>query len=153
MSGAVSRWLNRIEALWAVAERLRRVQIENDDAFNVIKRYDSEDTLFYCDPPYPHESRRDTNAYGYEMSVSDHKKLAKLLHSVKGKVALSGYKCPLMDELYDDWVRVDFPPKIAHSAKVLRQESLWINYDLDVVGEDVIRRLENLGVRFHIKKA
>ena len=153
MSGAVSRWLNRIEALWAVAERLRRVQIENDDAFNVIKRYDSEDTLFYCDPPYPHESRGDPNAYGYEMTVSDHKKLAKLLHSIKGKVAISGYKCPLMEELYGDWTRVDFPPKTAHSVKEIRQESLWINYDLDEIGKDVIRRLERMNVKFNIRKA
>lgn len=148
MSGAVSRWLNRIEALWAVAERLRRVQIENDDAFNVIKRYDSENTLFYCDPPYPHESRGDPNAYGYEMTEKDHERLSKLLHSVKGMVALSGYRCKLLDELYNDWIRVGFPIRIIHSVKEPRQESLWINYDLDIIGKDTIERLKRKGVKF-----
>lgn len=79
------------------------VQIENDDALNVIKRYDSFETLFYCDPPYPHGSRGDKNAYKYEMSDLMHIKLAEVLKSIKAKVAISGYRCELMDELYKDW--------------------------------------------------
>jgi DNA adenine methylase len=146
MAGGVSRWINRILALWAVAERLRRVQIENDDALNVIKRYDSKDTLFYLDPPYPHEVRGDPKAYGFEMTERDHERLAELLHSVKGKVALSGYKSPLLEKLYGDWIRVDAPPKIIHSVKEIRQESLYINYSLDEIGEDTIERLKRMGV-------
>ena len=147
MAGAVSRWMNRVLALWAIAERLRRVQIENDDAFNVIKRYDSKDTLFYLDPPYPPEIRGDTRAYGFEMSERDHMRLAELLHSVKGKVALSGYKCPLLEKLYSDWTRIDAPPKIIHSVKETRQESLYINYSLDEIGRDVLEKLkEKMGV-------
>jgi len=152
MAGAVSRWISRVEALWAVAERLRRVQIENDDAFNIIKRYDSDDTLFYCDPPYPHQTRGDPHAYGYEMSERQHKKLARLLHSIRGKVALSGYRCQLMDELYEDWIRVDAPPKIAHSVKELRTESLWINYELDAIGSKTVERLKKLGCTFNIPR-
>ncbi|MHA1593930.1 MAG: DNA adenine methylase [Candidatus Baldrarchaeia archaeon] len=151
MSGAVSRWLNRIEALWLVAERLRRVQIENDDAFNVIPRYDSEETLFYCDPPYPHETRGDTRAYGYEFSETQHKRLAKLLRSVKGLVAISGYRSPLMDELYEDWIRID-APTIAHSVKESRTESLWINYPLEIIGNETINKLKKMGIRIHIPK-
>jgi DNA adenine methylase len=142
MAGAVSRWTNRILALWAVAERLRRVQIENDDAFNVIKKYDTKDTLFYLDPPYPHEVRGDPRAYGFEMSEADHKRLAELLHSVKGRVALSGYKGPLLESLYSDWTRIDAPPRTIHSVKEPRQESLYINYGLDDVGRGVIERLK-----------
>jgi DNA adenine methylase len=146
MAGAVSRWSNRVLALWAVAERLRRVQIENDDAFNVIRRYDSKDTLFYLDPPYPHEVRGDPRAYGFEMSVHGHKRLAELLHSIEGKVALSGYSGPLLERLYSDWTRIDAPPKTIHSVKEVRQESLYINYSLDEVGQDVVERLKRMGV-------
>lgn len=152
MSGAVSRWLSRVEALWAVAERLRRVQIENDDAFNVIKRYDSKDTLFYLDPPYPHEARGDPRAYRYEMSRRVHERLAELLHTVKGKVALSGYKCPLLEKLYGDWTRIDAPPKTIHSAKEVRVESLYINYGLDEIGDDVINKLKKMGVKFNVRR-
>jgi DNA adenine methylase len=148
MAGSVSRWVNRILALWAVAERLREVLIENDDAFNVIKRYDGERTLFYLDPPYPHEVRGDPRAYGFEMSEADHKRLATLLHSVKGKVALSGYKGPLLERLYSDWTRIDAPPRTIHSVKEPRQESLYINYSLDEIGTEVVERLKReMGIK------
>ena len=62
MGGAVSRWLGSVEKLPEIAERLLRVQLESAPAIDVIKRYDSKETLFYCDPPYPHESRGDKNA-------------------------------------------------------------------------------------------
>lgn len=102
MAGAVSRWLGSVEGLSEIVQRLLRVQIENDDALAVISRYDSPDTLFYCDPPYVHEARTDAKAYAYEMTDVQHRQLAALLHTVQGKVALSGYPCDLMDELYGD---------------------------------------------------
>ena len=133
MAGAVSRWLGAVEGLPLIAQRLLRVQIENDRATNVIKRYDSEDTLFYCDPPYPHDSRGDNNAYGYEMTDDEHRELAEVLRKVNGRVALSSYRSKLMDELYGDWRCIEAPAKIVHSVKTFRQELLWINYEPDNV--------------------
>lgn len=129
MSGAVSRWLGSIEGFPEIAERLLRVQIENRPAIDLIQQYDSERTLFYCDPPYPHESRGDRNAYGYEMNTDEHRELACVLRKVKGLVAISAYHCKLMDELYKGWRYVEAPVKICHSIKEARQEVLWMNYD------------------------
>ncbi|NLI97102.1 DNA adenine methylase [bacterium] len=131
MSGVVSRWLGSVEALPNIAERLLRVQIENRPAIEVIQLYDSKDTLFYCDPPYPHESRGDINAYGFEMTTADHIALAKVLKKCKGKVAISGYRCEIMDDLYVEWRRLDAPEKMCHSIKKPRQEALWTNYEPD----------------------
>lgn len=128
MAGSVSRWLNSIEGLVDVIERLRRVQIENRPAIDVLQLYDSPKTLFYLDPPYPHEARGDAKAYAYEMSEDDHRQLARVVRSLRAKVAISGYRCPLMDELYGDWRRHDAPAKMAHTAKRERQECLWTNY-------------------------
>ena len=128
MAGAVSRWLGAVEDLSLIAQRLLRVQIEHDDALNVIQRYDSPETLFYCDPPYPHESRGDSKAYGYEMTDEQHRTLAEVLHSAQGKVAISGYRCPLMDTLYADWRCIEAQPKMCHSVKKMRAEALWVNY-------------------------
>jgi DNA adenine methylase len=128
MSGVVSRWLGSIETLPEVAMRLLRVQIENRPADEVIRLYDSKDTLFYCDPPYPHETRGDAKAYGFEMTDEDHRKLAALLSKIKGKAAVSGYRGPLMDELYENWNRHDASSKNCHSIKKPRQEALWTNY-------------------------
>ena len=150
MSGAVSRWLNRIDALWSVSERLRRVQIENRDAFEVIEQYDTPDTLFYLDPPYPHECRGDVHSYAYEMSEAQHKKLAEIVHRVKAKVAISGYRSPLTDDLYSDWIRIDAPPTIIHSVKKLRIESVWINYSIDQIGEQTLEKLQKLGSKIYV---
>lgn len=130
MSGAVSRWLGSNEDLSLIAQRLLRVQIENASAIEVIRRYDSPETLFYCDPPYPHDSRGDSKAYAHEMTNEDHRALAFTLRKAQGKVAISGYQCALMDELYGDWNRVDAPSKLCPSVKKERTEVLWANYEL-----------------------
>ena len=129
MAGAVSRWLGSIEGLYPIIDRLMRVQIDNAPALEVVQRYDTPDTLFYLDPPYVHDARGDTHAYHGEMSDIDHAELARLLHSIKGRAAISGYRSDLYDSIYSDWHRVDAPEKICHSVRKPRQESLWMNYE------------------------
>ena len=104
------------------------MQIEDRPAIEVIRLYDSKQTLFYCDPPYPHSSRSDDKAYGAEMTDEEHRRLAAVLNRVKGKVAISGYRCGLMDALYKDFKRHDALAKICHSVKKLRKEALWTNF-------------------------
>jgi len=128
MSGVVSRWLGSVGTLPAIAERLLRVQIENRPALDVIKLYDSPKTLFYCDPPYPHEARGDSKAYAFEMSDEEHAELAQILARAKGKVAVSGYRCDLMNTLYAGWRCEEAPAKKCHSVKKRRVEALWMNY-------------------------
>jgi DNA adenine methylase len=129
MAGAVSRWLGSVEGLPEIVQRLQRVQIENAPAREVILRYDSPETLFYCDPPYPHEARGDAKAYGYEMTDEEHEALADTLNKAQAAVAVSGYRCGLMDKLYADWHRTDADPRLCNSSKGERTESLWTNYD------------------------
>ncbi|MGA9997789.1 MAG: DNA adenine methylase [Pyrinomonadaceae bacterium] len=131
MAGAVSRWLGAVDDLPLIAQRLLRVQIENAPAIEVIKRYDNEETLFYCDPPYPHDSRGDTNAYANEMTDEQHRELAAVLRNVKGKVAISSYHCSLMDKLYSDWRQIESKEKLIHSVKTPRTEVLWVNYKIE----------------------
>lgn len=128
MSGVVSRWLGGVDALPEIAERLARVQIENRPALDIVKLYDDKNTLFYCDPPYVHSTRGDSKAYGFEMMDDEHIQLAVALNKLKGKAAISGYRCDLMDTLYKGWKRFDAPYKQAHSIKQIRQECLWMNY-------------------------
>jgi DNA adenine methylase len=128
MSGVVSRWLGGVDALPEIAERLLRVQIENRPAVDVLSLYDDRETLFYCDPPYPHASRGDSKAYAFEMTDPEHWELARTLSGIKGKAAVSGYRCDLMDTLYKGWSRIDAPEKQCHSVKQIRQEALWVNY-------------------------
>jgi DNA adenine methylase len=128
MSGVVSRWLGGVEGLSDIASRLIRVQIENRPALDIVRLYDGEGTLFYCDPPYLHDTRGDSAAYGYEMIESEHIDLAGALNRCRAKVAISGYRNGLMDRLYKDWRRFDAPLKQCHSIKKTRQECVWMNY-------------------------
>ena len=129
MAGAVSRWLGAVEGLPEIAQRLQRVQIENAPALEVIRRYDTPNTLFYLDPPYVHASRGDTSAYVHEMTDADHRDLAALLHDIKGRAVLSGYRSRLYAELFADWCRVDTDEKLCNSSKGKRRESLWMNFE------------------------
>ncbi len=131
MSGVISRWLGAVEDLPIIAERLLRVQIENRPALQVIRLYDSPETLFYCDPPYIHDTRGDSKAYGYEMTNGQHVELAETLNSVQGMVALSNYPCELMEQLYPapKWRKVVGEARTNHATKGKRVEVLWTNYD------------------------
>jgi DNA adenine methylase len=130
MSGVVSRWLGGVEALDAIARRLLRVQIENRPALDVLRLYDSPQTFFYCDPPYLHATRGDSKAYGFEMNEAQHREFACTVNECQGKVAVSGYEHPLMDELFPrkHWFKIRAPEKTIHSTKDTRREILWTNY-------------------------
>lgn len=133
MSGVVSRWLGGVAQLSAIAERLIRVQIENRPAIDVIQLYDSPKTLFYCDPPYVHDTRGDSKAYRHEMTDEQHAELADALNAAKGMVAFSNYDCDLIHRLYppNRWRKIVGPAKTNHSTKDTRTEVLWVNYDPD----------------------
>jgi DNA adenine methylase len=83
--------------------RLKNVFVECDDFRTIIKRYDTENTFFYLDPPYVHE-KRSNNYYEDEMSNEDHEELINLLICAKGKILLSGYD----NAIYDKLVEVGF---------------------------------------------
>lgn len=130
-------FVSAVEALPLVRDRLRRVVIEKDDALRIIRRYDSEHTVFYCDPPYLPETRHSKQPdYLHEMSEADHLALLDTLKSCRGFVALSGYPSSLYTEALEaqGWQRVDLPtrcnqtrPRDGRPADDRRTESVWIN--------------------------
>ena len=131
MAATVSKALGCVNRLPGVAARFKSIQVENRPALDIIRLYDRPGTLFYVDPPYVHASRVTTDAYRYEMTDREHRGLARALHRCKGRAAISGYRCDLMDKLYGDWQRIDATPRPCHASKdqAMRQESLWVNYE------------------------
>ncbi len=128
MAGAVSRWLGSVEGLAEITQRLQRIQIENSPAIEVIRRYDTDRTVFYLDPPYVHATRGDSMAYGYEMTDEQHEVLASVLRNIRGRAIISGYRNDLYDRLFADWRRVDAPERLCHSVRKPRRESAWLNF-------------------------
>jgi len=119
---------NDITHLYAAAARMKLVHIENDDALAIIDRYDTDETLFYVDPPYMAETRSytwSTRAYVSEMDDAAHERLANTLHNVRGYVALSGYDTPLYRELYKGWTSDSCYAIDGGGSR--RTELLWLN--------------------------
>ncbi|MBN2381377.1 DNA adenine methylase [bacterium] len=136
MADVVSGYLSAIdEQLPLIVERLRTVEIVSRPAIEVIEKWDSPATLFYCDPPYVHTTRQEhsRDVYGYEMCEEEHCALAHCLHGIAGKVVLSGYPSPLYDTLYGGWRRIEVD--IANHAaggrnKARERECLWFNFEV-----------------------
>jgi DNA adenine methylase len=121
-------WANYPAHIPRFVERLRGVVIENRNAIDIVQQHDGPSTLFYLDPPYPHctrNLRRGNATYAFEMTDGDHTDLASLLHQVNGMVIISGYDCPLYQELFGTWTHYKREHVIDGGKK--RVESIWLN--------------------------
>lgn len=92
-------YVSASKAIVSFAKRMQGVMIENRDFREIIEKYDSDEALFYVDPPYI--SREKYYAGGF--TEKDHRELAELLNNCKGKVIISYYPDPLLIELYKGW--------------------------------------------------
>ena len=71
--------------------------IENSDFGDIIKKYDSEKTYFYMDPPYWKTENYYSN---HDFDSKDHERLANSLKDIKGKFGLSYYVFPKLLEWF-----------------------------------------------------
>lgn len=86
--------LNRIKEFPAIYERIKKVQIENQDWKDCLRDYDSFDTVFYLDPPYIDAY---AGTYKFEMTQDEHKDLIDAIFATEGFVAVSGFSNPLYE--------------------------------------------------------
>jgi DNA adenine methylase len=86
----------RVDNLHAVLNRLKGVHMACDDAIKVIKDWDSPQTLFYCDPPYPNTHMGHYKGY----TIQDYDLLITTLNQCEGSFILSNYaqNIPIPDE-------------------------------------------------------
>jgi DNA adenine methylase len=83
-------------ALASVKARLRGVNVENADWRIILEKYDSYETTFYLDPPYPESDMR--ACYGKNiMEWEEHREMMRVIEHLKGNVVLSGYANPVYD--------------------------------------------------------
>lgn len=142
MSSEASMFEGAKRLLPHIHSRLMRVQIECQDWRAILSTYDTPKTLFYLDPPYVGETRRD-GGYAHELSDDDHRDLVCAVQELSGMVVLSGYDHAIYEPLarLREWTRYDFGT-VCHVAKVRnngilgegaalkkqpRTESVWLN--------------------------
>lgn len=95
MAENVSKWRSRLKLLSLWHERLSRVQIDCIDGIECIQYWDTPDTLFYIDPPYVIDTRKDRRLYKNEPDLAYHERLVETILVAKGKVMLSCYDHPV----------------------------------------------------------
>lgn len=121
----VFKYLNSHQKLKKCSERLQRCYIGNEDALRFIERWDSPQTFFYCDPPYPNANQGHYSGYTQQDFVS----LLEKLDSIQGSFILSCYDNNAVPK---DWKKVEFETvtsssntaKGGHRDK--RTECIWI---------------------------
>ena len=82
------RYLNKKKALQQFFKRLEKVYISCCDAIKCLDYWDSEDTLFYLDPPYPGAEQGHYSGY----TVEDFNRLCERLDTIEGSFLLSCYE-------------------------------------------------------------
>jgi DNA adenine methylase len=119
-------WANWPDLVPALVERLLGVVIENRPALEILDSYDTPETCFYLDPPYPHSTRsRPDKQYRHEMTDADHVALLERAQSLKGAVVISGYDCPLYAKALHGWHRMARSARIDMGGSAT--EVLWLS--------------------------
>ncbi len=122
-------WNNLPDIIVSCCERLKNAQIENIDAVELIRRYNDEQTLIYCDPPYLQDLRK-KNMYAYEYDNEQHERLLDVLRETRSKVILSGYDNELYNKRLDGWFTAE--KKTTVQMGLHRVEKLWMNFDVQL---------------------
>lgn len=114
-------WQNKKENLPGIIERLQSVYISKQDVFECIEQWDSPETLFYLDPPYPNCKQGHYSGYTQEHFEA----LIQCLQSIKGSFVLSNY----FNDSVPDWTRIDIPSYVSASSQTTKRkaiECLWV---------------------------
>ena len=119
-------WQNRITSLKEKLNRLQSVFISCEDALKCIDRFDSTNSLAYCDPPYLGTNQGYYGGYTSDDWIA----LCDKLDSIQGSYVLSGYS--QNHEPKSAQQRIEISSVITASAndknrsKARRTEVLWI---------------------------
>lgn len=121
---AIPDWNRLPKRILEATKRLKNVQIENQDALTLIKKYNHDDCLIYADPPYVLETRTKRH-YAHEMTDTQHEELVKELNNHSGYVLLSGYDNDLYNDILKGWSKATIKNQTVTGKN--KQEVLWIS--------------------------
>lgn len=118
-----TKWMNSFNTI---------TDIEMLDFEEVVKKYDSPSTFFYCDPPYFKTEKYYAN---HDFGKETHERLSNSLKSIQGKFALSYYYFDMLDEWFPtsdyNWQSKDFVKTggaLAGKSQSKGTELLILNY-------------------------
>jgi len=99
-----------------IFKRLENAQIENNDACQVIRSRDTEDSFHYVDPPYINSNQGHYGGY----SERDYRELLETLSNVQGKFLLSSYPSGILDGYVtkNGWYQIVFDKPLSAQKAV-----------------------------------
>lgn len=100
-------WNLALKDLMAIKERLKNIYIINKCPLEVLKAYNNEKTLCYCN-----------TIWEDEFSIDMHNKLATLLQHYKGKVVIAGVNNSMYKRLYKGWKKTSYNNDVC----------VWVNF-------------------------
>jgi DNA adenine methylase len=126
-ANSAATWINRNSRLPECFERLKSVHAACEDALAFIKRWDSSQTLFYCDPPYPGTNQGHYKGY----TLADFQALCDALDNCKGSYILSNYNQPITPQSAQRCIDIEAMMSAANGkdreiVDCKRTEKLWI---------------------------
>jgi len=108
---------------------LQKVELHMLDYHQALIEYDSPNTLFYLDPPYPSEMRSPScqAVYRHEMTTQDHIALLHRILQLQGQVIISTYNNPLYNQVLSGWSKITKNAATAsRRGSASKQEVLFI---------------------------
>lgn len=132
-TNVAGEWADLPEAMEAIVERLRGVDIEQRPAVELVRRYSGDNVLVYLDPPYLPATRSTKSrkpgeryhTYAFEMTIDDHRELLAACVESDAAIVLSAYPDPLYEELLPGWQQRRTAARAHRNSP--RTECLWLN--------------------------
>lgn len=119
------RWRRLPDIVLAAADRLKDAYIDSLDFERCIRLWDTEETVFFADPPYVGCE----DFYAATFTGEDHERLARVLRSIRGRALVTYYDHPLVRKLFRGW-RVIERRVVSRAAKRRLGESCSAKIEL-----------------------
>lgn len=125
-SKSITDYLACVDRLPEIHSRLKQAIVLNQNAIDLLTKYDLPNWFYYLDPPY-HWSTRTGARYENDMDDLEQEKFLKAVLSLKhAKVLISGYDCKEYSILEQKgFSKVQF---IGSASE--KPETLWMNYQI-----------------------
>ena len=137
--GKFDSYVRSIGRLPFWSERMQNVAILHGSYETLFERFDSLNTLWLFDPPYPKAMRTRLEGYRFEMSDGQHRQLLERIRRLRGRVMITTYLTRFVegipternaiysDGLKDWWFTTR--PTFALGIATYRQETLFCNFN------------------------
>lgn len=126
---ALWNWYRLPDWIIDITERLRKVQIENRPALEVIERFNYSQVFMYLDPPYM-LGTRSGKQYMHEMTDAEHEELLQMILQSRAKIMISGYETDMYNDYLSGWEKRQFSSCAEHGKPHI--ETVWMNYKADL---------------------